>query len=80
MINHYTVKDLKEALDKVPDDLVVLVAADEEGNSFKNVGAAQTDYALEFDDDTYEFDIVAEDDIGSEYDKDEVMKVFVIWP
>lgn len=40
------VRELKDALDNLPDDMIVVLAKDAEGNGFSPLWSASTDHAM----------------------------------
>lgn len=64
--------ELREALKDAPDDMLVLVASDSEGNSFHEATGAW-EYA--YQDDEYEYSILNEED-----EEDDDPRCMVIWP
>jgi hypothetical protein len=71
------VKQLKEAIAELPDDMLVLVSRDEDGNGFKELIAAQvSDVAPYYG---KEFDVIHPDDVP-DHDPAELKKMLVLWP
>ena len=68
------VKALKEALHALPDDLLVLVAKDEEGNGFLEL---QDVGVYPYETSGWTFDILDEDDVDVEEDDP---RGVVLWP
>lgn len=76
--------ELKALLKDIPDDAPVVIASDEEGNSFHHFNAFG--YGLVEDLDAYELELTNEEDIKEDYgdDADIAMErfteVFILWP
>lgn len=74
--NELTVKRLKELLDEVPDDLIVILAKDAEGNYFSPVPNSENSSQGRYEpDSTYSGDFFTYEDIGSKK-----INAFCLWP
>lgn len=77
-----TVKDLKNELEEFPDDAFVILASDEEGNSFRHLELVEEGYWS--DNSTYgEVDILIHEDDFEDEDEDNhqvLNSTVVIWP
>lgn len=77
-----TVKDLRNELEEFPDDAFVIIASDEEGNSFRHLDLVEGDYWS--DNSTYgEVDILMHEDDFEDEDEDNhqvLNSTVVIWP
>lgn len=79
------VKELKNLIDKLPDDMPVIIASDEEGNGFSHFDGYSISHYTE---DDYEVDIHNPEDIEdrkrwAESDQEDYVvppKAFVLWP
>lgn len=71
-----TVGSLRAVLSKFPDDMHVLVASDEEGNSFEHLYDVEVSKYYEID---REIQTVHPDDFD-EYDPDDLTDAVVLWP
>lgn len=69
-------------LEAIPGDPEVWVSSDEEGNSFDTVGWVQEEkmFGIKQGYDRYDTSPVAKEDIGTEYDEDDLVTVVMIWP
>ena len=70
-----TIKELKELIEDLHDDTIVLLTSDEEWNSIRMCdGYNDTDYVWHRDsDDIYEIEKLEDDDL------DELEKCFILW-
>jgi hypothetical protein len=71
-----TVGSLRAALANFPEDLPVLVASDEEGNSFEHLYDVEVSKYYEID---REIQTIHPDDVD-EYDQDDLSDAVVLWP
>lgn len=69
--------ELIALLNEIEGDPEVWVSSDEEGNSFDTVGAVQEEQMYG---EGREAHPVADEDIGVEYDEEDLVRVIVIWP
>lgn len=75
-----TIKELKEAIKNLPDDLEVILSKDQEGNDFKYLISLDVANIRSLDDE--ELEVVHPDDYN-ELDKEEKLetsKALVLWP
>lgn len=62
-------------------DFDVYVASDEEGNRVTRLAAVQLEYyERDMSSTLYTIDLVADEDVGSEYDEEDVDEAIVLWP
>lgn len=71
------VKEMREALDGLPDDLKIIMASDEEGNSYGELEDADLSFC--YDDEHDGLRPVHPDDLD-EYEEDELVQAVVLWP
>lgn len=69
--------ELIALLNEIEGDPEVWVSSDEEGNSFDTVGAVQEEKMYGEGREAYP---VADEDIGVEYEEEDLVRVIVIWP
>lgn len=71
------VYELVRALQEFPDDAEVIVGSDEEGNDFITPYFPSHDWCVE-DDTRCGYRPVHEDDVGTEYDESDLVKMVVM--
>ena len=71
------IKDLKEQLENIPDNLEVYLQTDPEGNGYYSVRGI--DIAYRIGNNTYNPDIYCEEDI-EDYQEDNPIKIAVVFP
>jgi len=89
----YKVKDLKDLLEGLPDDMMVVLSSDGEGNSFSPL-SGYWDEGYYIPDSTWSGDVRSLEDMEDEHDEDyyddedqpefklpeDAQKVLVLWP
>jgi hypothetical protein len=75
------VKELTEQLRDMNPETEVLVSSDAEGNHINGVYEADTSWAMK---ESYgrqvEWGVIADEDVGTEYERDDCERVVIIWP
>ena len=71
------VSELIELLSEFDGDLEVIMGSDDEGNDFVEPYAPSLDWCVE-DDTRCGYRPVHEDDVGTEYDEDELVRMVVM--
>lgn len=72
-----TVIELIEALQEFPADAEIIMGSDDEGNDFVTPYFPSYDWCVE-DDTRCGYRPVASEDVGTEYDEDELVKMVVM--
>lgn len=71
------VKQLREALEGIPDDVQVIMSSDEEGNSIKSL--YEVDHSIAMKDGSRYYDLIDAAD-KDEYEASDLISVIVLWP
>lgn len=72
------VEDLKKALRDLPDDMEVIVASDDEGNDFDTPYFPSVAWCAEDDETRCGWRPVADEDVDTEYDKEDLVQMVVM--
>lgn len=73
------VHELITLLQDLPEDHEVYVSSDEEGNTITRLAVADESWGFP-ERDGYRLDTVADEDVGTEYDKEDLVQAVVLWP
>lgn len=77
-------QQLIEEINKLPDDVDILSAKDDEGNGYRWINGISLEYIEKSEDTGWETEsVLTEEDIRDDYSEDEIAKIFkrvaVIW-
>lgn len=72
------VEDLKKALENLPDDMEIIVGSDDEGNDFDVLSYLPTVSWCVEDDTRCGWRPVADEDVDTEYDKEDLVQMVVM--
>lgn len=71
-----TIKELKDKISHLDDNLEVYIARDEEGNGFSSLYSVETEHIYN---DDYDIEVIHEDNL-EDYGDDHVKEGIVLWP
>lgn len=81
-------REFLASLGDMPDETAVLLSSDEEGNSYRLADVQRSQYVRVHDrwttrdgtrKEAWLFDCVAAEDVGTEYDPDDVQECILFW-